>query len=109
MNLRIVLALTALSLCASKGRAAPLPSEAATQGRAFLVNLFEPSVRLLPEYRGAHVYWLFHDNYLAAKVLNESNPNIASNIMATIQREGSFATGRMGLLFGETNAWPFRE
>jgi hypothetical protein len=111
MNVRnqILFVLTALSLCASNGRAAPVPSEAASHGRTFLVNLFEPKMGLLPEYRGAHVYWLFHDNYLAAKVLKESNPNIASNIMVTIRHEGANSTGRMGLLFGETNAWPFRE
>jgi hypothetical protein len=106
---RILLVLTAVSLCAPNGRTAPLPSEAASKGRAFLVNLFEPKMGLLPEYRGAHVYWLFHDNYLAAKVLKESNPKTSGNITWAIQREGAHATGRMGLLFGETNAWPFRE
>lgn len=112
MNFRIwiTFVLTAMSLCASNGRGASLRSEAATKGRAFLVNLFEPDIGLLPEYRGANVYWLFHDNYLAAKVLKESNPKIAGSIMAAIQREGTFDSGRMGLLFGETNhAWPFRE
>lgn len=112
MNLRcrVVLILTAITFSASNGRTTSLPSEAVTKGRTFLVNLFEPDPGLLPEYRGANVYWLFHDNYLAAKVLEKSNPEIADNIMAAIQRESAVATGRMGLLFGETNnAWPFRE
>ncbi len=74
------------------------------------MDLFEPDIGLLPEYRGASVYWLFHDNYLAAKVLKESNPKIAAGIMAAIEREGGHTGGRMALLFGEaTNTWPFRE
>lgn len=116
MNLRrrILLILTAITLGASSGHAAPHPSEAISnalaKGQALLVSLFEPDPGLLPEYRGANDYWLFHDNYLAAKVLKESNPGIAGNIMAAIQREGTWASGRMGLLFGETNCgWPFRE
>jgi len=53
--------------------AAP-PTEAIQKGRTFLVNLMDPDLGLLPEYRGASVYWLFHDNYLAAKVLAQSYP-----------------------------------
>lgn len=111
MNLRgrILPILAAIILCVPNGHAAPRSSDAVLKGQAFLANLFQPDLGLLPEYRGANVYWLFHDNYLAAKVLKESNPGIAGNIMAAIQREGSYTTGRMGLLFGETNAWPFRE
>lgn len=106
---RFLLILTAIVLCLSNCHAASLPAEAVVKGRSFLVNLFEPDTGLLPEYRGASVYWLFHDNYLAAKVLKGSNPKIAAGIMAAIQREGARTSGRMGLLFGKTNAWPFRE
>ena len=41
------------------------PSDATQKGRTFLVNLLDPDLGLLPEYRGAKVYWLFHDNYEA--------------------------------------------
>ena len=105
MNPWILPILTAIIFCVPNGHAAPLPSDAVLKGKSFLANLFEPDLGLLPEYRGANVYWLFHDNYLAAKVLKESNPGIAGNIMAAIQHEGTYSTGRMGLLFGETNAW----
>jgi hypothetical protein len=43
------------------------PPEATAKARTFLAGLFDPELGLLPEYRGATVYWLFHDNYLAAK------------------------------------------
>ena len=38
--------------------------DAAKRGRAFLAGLFDPSIGLLPEYRGSKTYWLHHDNYL---------------------------------------------
>ena len=41
---------------------------AAEKGRQFLVDMFDATLGLLPEFRGASVYWLYHDNYLAAKV-----------------------------------------
>lgn len=31
---------------------------AVAKGRAFLVSLFDSELELLPEYRGANVYWL---------------------------------------------------
>jgi hypothetical protein len=37
-------------------------AEAADRGRRFLDSLVDPALDLLPEYRGAKVYWLFHDN-----------------------------------------------
>ncbi len=66
------------------------PSDVTQRGREFLVSLLDPGLGLLPEYRGANVYWLFHDNYLAAKVLAVSHPKIAQNIMAAIHREGIY-------------------
>ena len=48
--------------------------QAITKGRQFLVDLFDPTLDLLPEYRGSQTYWLFHDNYLAAQVLRKSHP-----------------------------------
>ncbi len=49
------------------------------KGRAFLASLFDAELNLLPEYRGANVYWLYHDDYLAAKVMKSSHPEVAGN------------------------------
>ena len=61
--------------------AEPLPTKAleaaSAKGRKFLSGLFDPALGLLPEYRGAKVYWLYHDNYLAAKVLDRTEPELA--------------------------------
>src|SRR5208282_1989323 len=80
---------------APKGWASPAPSDAIQRGQTFLVNLFDPDLGLLPEYRGANVYWLFHDNYLAAKVLAISHPQTAQRIMAAIHREGAYKSGKI--------------
>src|SRR5437867_963253 len=85
----------------SVGQASLSPSEATRKGRTFLVSLLDPELGLLPEYRGATVYWLFHDNYLVAKVLNVSHPAIAQIIRSAIAREGVYQSGKIELLFGE--------
>ncbi len=78
-------------------------------GERFLTNLFNPGLDLLPEYHGARVYWLYHDNYLAAKLLKSSHPDLASRIETAIHRFGVSRSGKIELLFGEaTNAFPFR-
>jgi hypothetical protein len=70
----------------------------------------DPELGLLPEYRGATVYWLFHDNYLAAKVLSASHPKIANTIRSAIDREGIHRSGKIEVLFGEVEKpLPFRE
>ena len=90
--------------------AAPGPAEAVQKGRTFLINLFDPEVGLLPEYPGANVYWLFHDNYLAAKVLSGSNPETTKRILAGLHREGARHSGKIEIIFGEAQApLPFRE
>ncbi|HZQ46959.1 MAG TPA: hypothetical protein VFC07_08110 [Verrucomicrobiae bacterium] len=92
------------------GSAAPGLSEATRRARTFLLDLRDPDLGLLPEYRGANVYWLFHDNYLAAKVLSASHPQIARSIMAAIHREGVYKSGKIEIIFGETkNPLPFRQ
>jgi hypothetical protein len=53
---------------------------AASRGRQFLADVFDPTLGLLPEYAGAKVFWLYHDNYLAAKVLADSHADISQNI-----------------------------
>jgi hypothetical protein len=86
------------------------PSEATQKGRAFLAGLLDPELGLLPEYRGAKVYWLFHDNYLAAKVLKTSYPQIAQMIHSAIEREGIHSSGKIEILFGEAEKpLPFRQ
>lgn len=83
----------------------------ADRGRQFLAGLFDRELRLLPEYRGAKVYWLSHDNCLAARVLAKSNPRISRAIAAAIRREGlGRSDGKMDLLFGKSpEAMPFHE
>ncbi len=85
-------------------------SEAADRGRRFLETLFDPELELLPEYRGADVYWLFHDNYLAAKVLADKKPGLADKIKRAIQRYGIDHSGKIEILFGEARQpLPFRQ
>ena len=95
---------------ASPGENASGPSEAVQKGRSFLVGLLDAELGLLPEYRGANVYWLFHDNYLAAKVLNASHPEIAQTLRAAMEREGIRKSGKIEMLFGEAEKLlPFRQ
>ena len=94
---------------ALNARTSPAPSDAIQRGQTFLVNLFDPDLGLLPEYQGANVYWLFHDNYLAAKVLAASHPQTAKSIQAAIRREGITKSGTIELIFGEAEKpLPFR-
>ncbi|HEY1174489.1 MAG TPA: serine hydrolase domain-containing protein [Verrucomicrobiae bacterium] len=83
---------------------------AITKGRQFLVNLMDEELGLLPEFRTAKVYWLYHDNYLAAKVLNTSHPAIAKRLRDSITREGATKSGKIEILFGESaQPLPFRQ
>jgi hypothetical protein len=94
----------------SPGQASPSSSEVTQKARSFLAGLFDSDLGLLPEYRGATVYWLFHDNYLAAKVLNASHPELAQTIRSAIEREGIHKSGKIELLFGEAEKpLPFRQ
>lgn len=80
------------------------------KARGFLVDLMDDELGLLPEYRGAKVYWIFHDNYLAAKVLSKSHPMTAQQIRAATKREGVEYSGKIELLFGELKQpLPFRQ
>jgi hypothetical protein len=86
------------------------PRAATAKARTFLAGLFDPELGLLPEYRGATVYWLFHDNYLAAKVLDASHADLAKAIRSVIAREGIHKSGKIELLFGEAEKpLPFRQ
>ena len=80
------------------------------RGRRFLEGLYDPALDLLPEYRGAKVYWLFHDNYLAAKVLAASNRELAGKITAATHRLGVDHSGKIEIVFSEAkDPLPFRQ
>jgi hypothetical protein len=88
---------------------APKPAIAAAQGRRFLASLFDPSVGLLPEFKGSKVYWLYHDNYLAAKVLERSEPDVAKSVRDAIKGFGVTGSGKIEILFDEARKpLPFR-
>jgi hypothetical protein len=74
-----------------------------------LADLFDDEVALLPEFRGHSVYWLYHDNYLAAKVLAKSHPKLATSIADAITANGADSSGKIEILFGESkHPLPFR-
>jgi hypothetical protein len=74
-----------------------------------LSGLFDPDLNLMPEYRGSKVYWLYHDNYLAAKALARTDPALAMKITAAVQGYAVEESGKIEILFGEARApLPFR-
>jgi hypothetical protein len=84
-------------------------NESAARGRQFLVRLLDPALDLLPEFRGASVYWLYHDNYLAAKVLEKTHPDMARKIVKAIHGFGVTESGKIEIVFGEAKRpLPFR-
>ncbi len=86
------------------------PAAMARQGEKFLVGLFDPSVELLPEYAGSKVYWLYHDNYLAAKVLEGVDDGLAKRIRERIRSAGVASSGKIEILFGEVeHPLPFKQ
>lgn len=80
---------------------------AVQRGREFLLRLMNPELHLLPEFAGHNVIWLYHDNYLAAKVLAPTHPAEAAKITAAIRRYGVERSGKIEMLFGE-GALPLR-
>lgn len=83
--------------------------EALGRGRKFLVNLLDPTLDLLPEFQGSTTYWLYHDNYLAAKVLQNSHPTVAARITKAMRSYNVQTSGKIEILFGEVkNPLPFR-
>jgi hypothetical protein len=74
-----------------------------------LVGLLDPTLDLLPEFRGSSVYWLYHDNYLAAKVLEKSHPGLARKIVKAIHGFDVKESGKIEIVFGEAKRpLPFR-
>jgi len=75
----------------------------------FLAGLFNAKLGLLPEYEGAEVYWLYHDNYLAAKILKTSHRDLAKRIEAAIHGFGVWRSGKIEIVFDEApDGFPFR-
>jgi hypothetical protein len=82
---------------------------AVSNGREFLAHLFDQSLDLLPEYEGAKVYWLYHDNYLAAKVLANSHTDLSVRIQKAIESYGVTESGKIEIIFDEAKLpLPFR-
>ncbi len=79
------------------------------RGEGFLTNLYNAELQLLPEYRGSHTYWLFHDNYLAAHLLAGPRPDLSARIRSTLKRLGHTQSGKIEIVFGEApQPLPFR-
>jgi hypothetical protein len=75
--------------------------DAATRGRRFLVNLFDPAVGLLPEFPGPSTYRLFHNNSLAAKVWSRTDPGVADKVSEAIHGCGITESGKVEIRFDE--------
>lgn len=100
--------LLSLSLFAGTAHAA-VPTNASARGEKFLADLYDPELRLLPEFRGSKTFWLFHDNYLAAKLLADPQPKLAAEIQRSLVRHGATNSGKIEILFGEAaRPLPFR-
>lgn len=109
MDRRVFLKLLAAS-AASTALGGTKHAEAAARGRTFLAGLLDAELGLLPEFRGSHTYWLWHDNYLAAKTLAASHPEISRTIHTAIEREGVRETDcKTEMFFGKAaDVLPFR-
>lgn len=70
-------------------------------GREFLIKLMLPESHLLPEFQGHNVIWLYHDNYLAYKLLEPTHPKESALIRKAIADLGVVRSGKIELLFGE--------
>lgn len=94
---------------AASAQSSVAPDKVAERGRDFLVALYDDEVSLLPEFRGHSTYWLYHDNYLVAKVLKQSHPKLSASIEKAIRSFGEKQSGKIEILFGESKtALPFR-
>src|SRR5574341_804210 len=97
----MLLGISCSMVLAGNVNASPSVPESLRRADRFLVGLFDSYLDLLPEYFGAKVYWLYHDNYLASKLLDKSQPQIAEHIRRSIRSYGITNSGKIELLFGE--------
>lgn len=80
------------------GSMAPTPNQALTNAVDFLLADYNPHLGLIPETPGSSVYWLYSDNFLAARALlqygqgNSTITAVGQNISQTLQRD-SASTG----------------
>src|SRR6185436_16327859 len=66
-------------------------------------------VDLLPEFKGSSTYWLFHDNYLAAHLLERSRPELSQRIRSALVKFGFTNSGKIEIVFDEAaKPLPFR-
>ncbi|HTD88844.1 MAG TPA: hypothetical protein VK850_19890 [Candidatus Binatia bacterium] len=78
-------------------------------GESFLTKLFDPTLQLLPEFKGSRMHWLFHDNYLAAHLLAQSHPDLSRQIRSSLAKFGYTNSGKIEILFDEAkHPLPFR-
>ena len=79
-------------------------------GERYLVTMFDSSMDLLPEFAGSMTYWLYHDNYLAAKLLDGIDDEKAKKIRQKIKSFKITHSGKIEIVFGEAkNPLPFRQ
>jgi hypothetical protein len=101
--------LTLLLLATISVRASPDFSQQIARAESFLTNLFDPQLDLLPEFQSSRTYWLFHDNYLAAHLLEPSRPDLSRRIRTSLVKQGITNSGKIEILFGEArHPLPFR-
>lgn len=87
--------------------ASPLDAEAAepgdveAKGTRFLEGLLDPELSLLPEFAGSSTYWVYHDNYLAAKWLARAGSPLAAKVAAAIHQPGRTNHTKVEILFFE--------
>ena len=85
-------------------------SQRIQRGEGFLTNLFDNEFQLLPEYRGSATYWLFHDNYLAARLLEKTRPDLTQRIRSRLSEFGFAHSGKIEIVFDEAaQPLPFRQ
>ncbi|MBI5211517.1 MAG: hypothetical protein HY927_16205 [Elusimicrobia bacterium] len=75
------------------------PSAGAALG--YLEGMFDPGVGLLRQLKGSNDYWLFQDNYLAARVLAADRPKLAEKIRTALARHPAAGGGRIEIVFDE--------
>ena len=104
----VLLLVLLAGLCCGRAQSAAV-SLPVDRARVFLKELFDSKFDLLPEFMGSKTYWLYHDNYLAAKILESTEPQLAARIRAAMAKHGVTESGKIEILFGEAKRpLPFR-